>query len=113
MRHLGDRVLDIGDRHDAHADQPVGGDRAIFLGEPVVVAADHGLVDLVMADVAPEDGPRDHRREQDFGVEPVLVLFLDALLGRAGAGGVGDLEAKGLPGSLGAAGAQIEKIRLQ
>ncbi len=113
MRHLGDRVVDIGDRDDAHADQAVGRDRAIFLGEPVVVAADHRLVDLVMADVAPEHRPRDHRREQDLGVHAVAVLLLDALLGRAGAGGVGDLEAEGLPGALGPTGAQIEKIRLE
>ena len=113
MLHLGDRVVDIGDRDDPHADQTVGRDGAIFFGEPVVVAADHRLVDFVMRDVAPEDGPGDHRREQDLGVHAVLVLLLDALLGRAGAGGVGDLEAKGLPGPLGAAGAQIEKIGLQ
>ena len=66
MLHLGDCVIDIGDRDDPHADQPVGCHRAIFLGEPVVVAADHRLVDLVMADVAPEDRPRDHRRKQDL-----------------------------------------------
>ena len=113
MLHLGDRVVDIGDRDHPHADQPVGRDRAIFLGEPVVVAADHRLVDLVMRDVAPEDGPGDHRCEQDLGVHAVLVLLLDPLLGRAGAGGVGDPEAEGLPGTLGAAGAQVEKIRLQ
>ena len=113
MRHLGDRVVDIGDRDDAHADQAVGRDSAIFLGEPVVVAADHRLIDLVMADVAPEDGTRDHRREQHLGVHAVTVLLLDALLGRAGAGGIGDLEAEGLPRPLSAASAQVEEIRLQ
>ena len=81
MLHLGDRVVDIGDRDDPHADQAVGRDRAIFLAEPVVVAADDRLVDLVMRDVAPEDRPRDHRREQDLGVHAVLVLLADALLG--------------------------------
>ena len=113
MLHLGDRVVDIGDRDHPHADQPVGRDRAIFLAEPVVVAADHRLVDLVMRDVAPEHGARDHRREQHLGVHAVLVLLPDALLGAAGAGGVGDLEAEGLPGARGAAGAQIEEIGLQ
>ena len=113
MLHLGDRVVDIGDRNDPHADEAVGRYGAIFLGEPVVVAADHCFVDFVMGDIAPEDGAGDHRREQDLGVHAVLVLLPDALLGRAGAGGVGDLEAKGLPGSLGAAGAQIEEIGLQ
>ena len=110
--HLGDRVVDIGDRDDPHADQTVGRHGAVFFGEPVVVAANDSLVDLVMRDVAPEDGTRDHCREQDLGVHAVLVLLFDALLGRARAGGVGDLEAKGLPGSFRAAGAQIEEIRL-
>src|SRR5207248_11179495 len=36
--------------------------------------------------------------------------LLDALLRRAGAGGVGDLETEGLPGALGAAGPKIEEI---
>src|SRR6516165_5028488 len=66
-----------------------------------------------MADIAPENGARDHRREQHLGVEPVLVLLLDPLLSRAGARGVRHLEPEGLPRSLGAAGTQIEKIRLQ
>ena len=66
-----------------------------------------------MGDIAPEDGTRHHRREQNLGVHAVLVLFFDPLLGRAGAGGVGDLEAEGLPGPFRAAGAQIEEIRLQ
>ncbi len=110
MLHLGDRVLGVGDRHDAEADQPVGRDRAIFLGEPFVIGANHRLVGLVMADIAPEHRARDHRREQHFGVEPVLVLLADALFGRAGAGGVGDLEAEGLPGALRPAGTQIEEI---
>ena len=113
MLHLGDRVIDIGDRDDPHADQTVGRDGAIFLAEPVVVAADHGLVDLVMRDVAPEHRPRDHRREQDLGVDAVLVLLADALLRAAGAGRVGDLEAEGLPCAGGAPGAQIEEIGLQ
>ena len=113
MLHLGDRVIDIGDRDDPHADQPIRRDGAVFLAEPVVVAADHGLVDLVMRDVAPEHRPRDHRREQDLGVDAVLVLLADALLGAAGAGRVGDLEAEGLPRPGGAPGAQIEEIGLQ
>ena len=113
MLHLGDRVIDIGDRDDTHANETVGRDGAILLGEPVVVAADHRLVDLVMGDIAPEDGAGDHRREQHLGVHAVLVLLADALLRRAGAGGVGDLEAKGLPGPLGAAGAQVEEIGFQ
>ena len=110
MLHLGDRVFGVADRHDAETDQTVGRDGAIFLGEPVVIGADDGLVGVVMRDVAPEHGARDHRRKQDLGVEPVLVLLLNALLGRAGTGGVGDLESEGLPGALGAAGAQIEEI---
>ena len=81
MLHLGDRVVDIGDRNDPHADETVGRHGAVFFGEPVVVAADHRLVDLVMRDVAPEDGARDHRREQDLGVHAVLVLLPDPLLG--------------------------------
>ncbi len=113
MLHLGDRIIDIGDRDDPHADQTIGRDGAIFLAEPVVVAADHGLIDLVMRDVAPEHRPRDHRREQHLGVEPVLVLLADALLGAAGAGRVGDLEAEGLPRPGRPAGAQVEKIGLQ
>ena len=113
MRHLGNGVVDIGNRHYPHANQTVGRDCAIFLGEPIVVAADHCPVDIVMADVAPKDRPRDHCREQDFGIEPVFILLFDALLGRARAGGIRHLETKGLPGPLGAAGAQIQEIRLQ
>src|SRR5262249_41120873 len=113
MRHLGDRVLDTGDGHDTHAEQPVGSDGAIFLGEPVIVAADDRLIDLVMADVPPEPRPRTYCREQDFGVEPIFVLLFDTLLGRASAGSVGDFEAEGLPRSLGTTGAQVEKIRFQ
>jgi hypothetical protein len=84
-----------------------------FLAEPVVVAADHGLIDLVMRDVAPEHRSGDHRREQDLGIHAVLVLFPDALLGAAGAGGIGDLEAEGLPCPLGASRAQIKKVGLE
>ena len=111
--HLGDGVFDVGDRHDAHADQAVGGDRAIFLGEPVVVATDDGFVDLVMGDVAPENRAGDHGGEQDLGVEPVLVLLAHALLRTAGAGGVLDLDAEGLPGARGVAGAEIEEVGFQ
>jgi len=110
MLHLGDGVLGVGDRHDAHADQAVGGNRTVFLGEPIVVAADHRFVDLVVGDVAPEHRAGDHRREQHLGVDTVLVLLLDPLFRATGAGGIGDLETKGLPGAFGAAGAQIEEI---
>jgi hypothetical protein len=60
-----------------------------------------------MADVAPEDRVRDHRREQHLGIDAVAVLLLDPLLRRAGNGGVGNPKAEGLPGALGAAGAQV------
>jgi len=113
MLHLGDGILRVRDRHDTEPDQTVRSYGTILLGEPVVIGADHRLVRIVMADVAPEHRARDHRREQDFGVEPVLVLLLDALLGGAGAGGVGDFQAERLPGALGAAGAQIEEIGLE
>jgi hypothetical protein len=63
MLHLGDRIVDIGDRDDPHADQAVGRHGAIFLGEPIIVAADHRFVDLVMRDISPEDGASDHRRK--------------------------------------------------
>jgi hypothetical protein len=89
---------------------PIRGDGTVFLGEPVVVAADHGFVDDVMGDVAPEHGPRDHGGGQDLGVEAVLVLFAYALLGAAGAGGVFDFDAEGLPGAGGVAGPEVEEV---
>ena len=111
--HLGDGVIDVADRHDTHADEPVRRDRTIFLGEPVVVAADHGSVDLVMGDISPEHRSGDHGGKQHFGIHAVLVLFAHALLGPAGASGVGDLEAEGLPGAGCMSGTQIKEIRLE
>jgi hypothetical protein len=63
-----------------------------------------------MGNVAPEHRSRDHRCKQHFGFHAVLVLFAYALLGPTCAGGVGDLEAEGLPGAGSVTGAQIKEI---
>src|SRR5581483_2333289 len=81
--HLGDGVGDVAHRQRAHAYQPVGIDRAVLLGEPGVVARDDRLVGVVVLNVAPP--ARGGALKQHFGVEPVLVLLADALLGGAGA----------------------------
>ena len=60
---------------------------AILFGEPIVVSAHHRLIDLIVANAAPESGT-DVAGKQHFGVDTILVLLAQTLLGRAGAGRV-------------------------
>ena len=80
--HLGDRVVDVADRRDRVADEPVGRDRAVVVREPRVVGPQHRPVDLAVGDALEEAG-REHGREEHLGVDAVLVLLPEPLLGRA------------------------------
>ena len=81
-------VLDTGDGNHGVADEPIGGYRVEVLGQEGVVGLDHREVDLGVDDALEEAGGEDGR-EEDFGVDAVLVLLAEALLGGAGAGGGG------------------------
>ena len=81
---LGDRVVDVAHRCDRVADEAIGGDGAVVVREPGVVRADHRAVHVAIGD--PLEEPRgEHRREQHLGVDTVLVLLAETLLGGAGA----------------------------
>src|SRR5262249_40141107 len=81
---LADRVGDAGPGDNAQADEAVGCDGAVVLGEEVVVPADHGTVGVVVADAAPEGRPGAAGEEPRGGVA-VLALPPQPLLGGAGA----------------------------
>ena len=74
---LRDRVVDARHRHERVADQPVGRHRRV-LGEPGVVGLHHRQVRVLVRDVL-EEPHREHRREQQLGVDAVLVLLTQPL----------------------------------
>ena len=57
MHQLANGVVDIRNRNDTDADQPLRGERAILLGEPIIVSAHYRFVRLVIADAAPKARP--------------------------------------------------------
>ena len=54
---------------------------AVFFDEPAVVGAHEGFIGVVVFDAAPKFGPALLRREQNFGVDAVALLFFYALFG--------------------------------
>ena len=110
--HLGDCIIDVGPGDDTHADEPVRGHCAVLFAQPVVVPADDRLVHLVMADVPPQDRPRNHRCEEHLGIDAVDVLLLDALLRRADARRPVDRYAEGLPLGLRPASPKVQEVGL-
>ena len=80
---LCDRIIDARDGHGGVADQAVGCDRAVVVGQEGVVGADHRAVDLAIGDGLDEARCED-RREENLGIEAVLVLLAQALLGITG-----------------------------
>src|ERR1051325_10100019 len=111
MRHFGDCVVDVADWDGAHGDQPVGGYGTVLLGQPVVVSPHHRLVRLVVANVTPPSRAR--ALEQHFGIDSVLVLLLETLLGRSGSRRLVVTLAEGRPAVVGGsdsfAGIKIER----
>ncbi len=81
---LGDRVVDVGPRDHADADQALRVLGAVLLGEELVVGADEREVADVVAHVAPELRPVG-AGEQHLGVDAVDVLLGETLLRRTGA----------------------------
>src|SRR5207302_10310990 len=65
-------------------------------------------VRVVVTDIAPEVGTRCLAGEQHFGVDAVLVLLLDALLGRSGTRRGGVVLAPRLPDIAALAAVQVE-----
>jgi hypothetical protein len=83
--HLRDGVRHSGgQRQDADPNQPVRINRTVLLGQPTVVGVHHSLVSSIVLNAAPELGSPLLRREQDFGIDSVLILLFDPLLGSSG-----------------------------
>ena len=83
--HLGDGVLGAGDGDDRVADETVGRDRAVVLGEERVVGAHHRQVRVLVGDVL-DVAADEHGWVQHLGVDPVEVLLTEPLRGVAGPG---------------------------
>ena len=86
MFELGDCAVYAAPGNHAQPDEPVRIDRAILLGQEIVVAVHHSSVRVVVDDVVCHVDTA--AREQDLGVYSVLVLLLDPLLGRPRSGHV-------------------------
>src|SRR5262249_44420214 len=85
MLELPRSVVDAGYRDDAHRDQPIRRGRHVFFGEKFVVGADQFAIKIIFLRLPQNEG---NLREQNLGIDSVLILLADTFFGRARAGAV-------------------------
>src|SRR5262249_19308674 len=78
-------------------DEALGVHSAVFLAQPVIVGPYGGEVGGIVGDIAPQPWASLHVREEHLGGAAVLVLLVQALLGRAYTRGLLDAHAERLP----------------
>ena len=108
---LGHGVVEVRPRDDAQPDEAVTRDRAVFLGQPVVVRADGRAVHVVVGQRAPEPRADLHVGEDHLREQTIHVLLAQALLRRADARRALHRGAEWLPRLVRPPGPEIEERR--